>query len=222
MTGLDTAELKRRTGADRFEEDFAEVVFRFTGGPHVSFLTGIGKKIDVPANFASVFEHWRDKVRKRHEIPLGFSEQLLHGEDMDNVDADLMSAIYNPAHPEFVNAYIQGAKHKDLRFFVRARVGAIPQLDSPEEVALINYSPASMDDGIWYVAHLKSEYLRHTASSNEDRRLFATHSCKIETDISKNEHLFSVAKITFEPLVAGRESPEIRPPAKSSRDASVR
>ena len=60
-----------------------------------------------------------------------------------------------------------------------------------------------MDDGIWYVAHLKSEYLRHTASSNEDRRLFATHSCKIETDISKNEHLFSVAKITFEPLVAG-------------------
>ncbi len=142
-------------------------------------------------------------MRKRHEIPLGFSEQLLHGEDMDNVDADLMSAIYNPAHPEFVNAYIQGAKHKDLRFFVRARVGAIPQLDSPEEVALINYSPESMDDGIWYVAHLKSEYLRHTASSNEDRRLFATHSCKIETDVSKNEHLFSVAKITFEPLVAG-------------------
>jgi hypothetical protein len=82
-------------------------------------------------------------------------------------------------------------------------VGAIPQLDSPEEVALINYDPGGMDDGIWYLAHLKSEYLNRTASSQEDRRLFATRSYKIETVIAKNDHLFSTATITFAPLLAG-------------------
>ena len=61
-----------------------------------------------------------------------------------------------------------------------------------------------MDDGVWHLAHLKSEYLNRTASSSEDRRLFATHHYKIETVISKNDHLFSLATITFEPL-AGKE-----------------
>jgi aminopeptidase N len=86
---------------------------------------------------------------------------------------------------------------------VRTRVGALPQLDSPEEVALINYDPEGMNDGVWYLSHLKSEQLNRTASSAEDRRLFATHRYKIETVISKNDHLFSTATITFEALVAG-------------------
>jgi hypothetical protein len=66
---------------------------------------------------------------------------------------------------------------------MRTRVGALPQLDSPEEVALINYDPESMDDGVWYLDHMKSEYQNRTASSQEDRRLFATRSYKIETVI---------------------------------------
>jgi len=142
-------------------------------------------------------------MRQRQERPLGFTQYLLQGETMDNVDADVLSAVYNPAHPEFFNAYLRGQKHKDLRFFMRNRVGAVPQLDSPEEVALINYDPEGMEDGIWYLAHLKSEYLNRTANSREDRRLFATHRYKIETVIAKNGHLFSAATVTVEPLVAG-------------------
>jgi len=124
---------------------------------------------------------------------------------MDNVDADLLAAVYNRDHPRFINAYIRGKKHKDLRFFVRARVGAIPQLDSPEEVAVINYDPEGMEDGVWYLAHLKAEYDRHTASSQEERRIFATHGYKIETIVSKNQHLFSTATISFQPLIAGEK-----------------
>src|SRR5260370_33332477 len=100
---------------------------------------------------------------------------------MDNVDPALLAVFYKPSHPPFFNAYIRGKKHKDFRFFVRARVGALPQLDSPEEVTLINYDPGGMEDGVWYLAHLKSEYENRTASSHEDRRLFATHNYKIET-----------------------------------------
>jgi hypothetical protein len=203
FNALDTQELKRRVGSPEFDEDFTEVVLRFTGKEHQIFLRGLGSPADTPSEAAAVFENWKERMRRRREVPLGFTESLLHGEDMDNADADLLAAIYNPAHPPFLNAYIRGKKHKDLRFFIRTRVGAIPQLDSPEEVALINYDPEGMDDGIWYLNHLRVEYQNHTASSQEDRRLFATSFYKIETVISKNGHLFSTATITFQPLIAG-------------------
>jgi hypothetical protein len=142
-------------------------------------------------------------MRQRHDPATSFTQYLLEGEAMDNADADLLAAVYNGSHPEFFNAYLRGKRHKDLRFFVRTRVGALPQLDSPEEVALINFDPLGMDDGVWYLSHLKSEYLNHTANSREDRRLFATRGYKIETVIAKNGHLFSTATISFEPSVAG-------------------
>jgi hypothetical protein len=203
ITVLDAQELKRRTGSEEFEEDFSEAVFRFASQFNVSFVRGAGESVATPGEAANIFSHWKDQMRQRREQPLGFTEYLLHGELMDNVDADLLATYYNDQHPPFLNAYIHGKKHKDLRFFLRPRVGAIPQLDSPEEVALINYNPEGMDDGIWYLEHLKSECTKGTASSNEDRRLFATHAYKIETIIAKNQHLFSTATITFEPLLPG-------------------
>jgi Peptidase family M1 domain/Carboxypeptidase regulatory-like domain len=203
VTMLDAEELKRRVGSVEENEDFTEVVFRFSDGPHLNFLGGLGAKVETPGEAIAAFDRWKDLMRKRREEPLGFTEQLLHGERMDNVDADILAALYDRKHPQFINAYMRGTKHKDLRFFVRVRVGAIPQLDSPEEVALINYQPGGMDDGIWYLSHLKSEFVKHTASSLEDRRLFATHRYKIETIISKNQHLFSAATVTFQPLLSG-------------------
>jgi hypothetical protein len=200
---LDAHELERRTGEAEVNEDFTEAVFRFTGSARMNFLKGLGERVEPVAEAANVFSHWKERVRHRREYALGFTEGLLEGETMDNADADLLAAAYNPSHPDFFNAYIHGKKHKDLRFFVRHRVGAVPQLDSPEEVALINCNPEGMDDGVWYLAHLKAEYVNHTASSQEDRRLFATRRYKIETVIAKNQHLFSTATVTFAPLVAG-------------------
>jgi hypothetical protein len=203
VTDLDTRELKRRVGTPEFDEDFTEIVLRFTGKEHGIFLRKLGDPTETPVQAETAYDNWKQKMRQRREVPLGFTEDLLHGEDMDNVDADILAAVYNPTHPPFVNAYIRGKKHKDLRYFIRTRVGALPQLDSPEEVALINYDPEGMDDGIWYLDHLKAEYQNRTASSQEDRRLFATRSYKIETVISKNTHLFSTATITFQPLIEG-------------------
>jgi hypothetical protein len=203
-TPLDTSELKRRIGSDELDEDFTEVVFRFTSGGRMKLLPGLGAPIEPVTGAAGIaLKNWRERMRQRREYPVGFSDFLLHGETMDNVDADVLAAVYNNAHPEFFNAYIRGKKHKDLRFFVRQRVGAVPQLDSPEEIGLINYDPESMEDGIWYLAHFKAEYARGTANSREDRRLFATHRYKIETVIAKNGHLFSTATISFAPLIAG-------------------
>src|SRR5581483_6811477 len=200
---VDAQELDRRTGSKELEENFNQVVLRFTRSGRLLLLPAIKEETAPSAEVAEVFSHWREKMRQRREQPVSLTDYLLHGETMDNVDADVLSAIYNDAHPEFFNAYIRGEKHNDLRFFVRMRVGALPQLDSPEEVALINYDPQGMSDGVWYLSHIKTEYENRTASSREDRRLFATHSYQIETVIAKNGHLFSSASIRFEPLLSG-------------------
>ena len=198
---LDTEELKRRTGAETAEEDFGEVVFRFSGGIYPQFAASLGKQEDTPKEALEAFLRWRNRVRHRHEVPEGATQGILEGATIDNVDADILSAIYNPNHPPFLNAYIVGKPHKDLRFFVRARTGAIPQLDSPEEVALLNCNGGAMDDGIWYSQHMVTELKAHTASSQEEKRLFASRLYRIETVIGKNNHLASLATITFVPLI---------------------
>src|SRR6202041_1963730 len=167
------------------------------------FTTELGGQTETPPKTAAVFGRWKDKVRHRREIPEGFTQAILQSETIDNVDADVLAAIDNPKHPAFFNAYMHGTPHKDLRFFIRARVGAIPQLDSPEEVALINCNGGEMDDGVWDSAHLLAEQMAHTANSREDKRLFATHRYNIETVIARNDHLFGRATIAFEPLIAG-------------------
>jgi hypothetical protein len=198
----DRRELERRIGAPEVNEDFVEIVFRFTRDAWPKFSAGLHEQAGTPAEATLVLNRWRERMRQRRERPEGFSQGLLQGDTMDNVDADILAAVYNPQHPLFINAYIRGTKHKDLRYFVRTRVGALPQLDSPEEIALVNYDPQGMDDGVWYLAHFKSEYLGRSARSDEDRRMFATRSYKIETVIAKNQHFFSSATITFEPLLS--------------------
>ena len=199
----DEQEITRRAASATAEEDFHEVVFRFIGSFYPQLVANISKTVETPAEAATVVQHWRERLRYRHEVPEGFTQDVLESETIDNIDADILASIYNPKHPAFFNAYMAGKPHKDLRFFVRLRTGAVPQLDSPEEVALINCNGGSDDDGFWYSQHIVPELKALTASSEEDKRLFATRRYKIETVIGKNNHFFSRATVTFEPLVDG-------------------
>ena len=203
LSHVDTQEMIRRSGKPTAEEDFSEVVFRFTPGLYPKVAAAFGPRVDTPREAIEALQHWQNKVRHRHEVPEGLTQGIFEQESIDNVDADVLAAIYNPKHPPFFNAYMVGAPHKDLRFFVRSRVGAIPQMDSPEEVALINFNGGGMDDGVWYSEHLAAELKAQSADSREDRRLFATRRYNIETVIAKNNHLYSRATLTFAPLVSG-------------------
>ena len=203
LGGLDSSEMMRRAGSPTAEEDFTEIVFRFTREQMPLFKEILAAKVATPAEAATAFQHWKEKVRHRHEVPEGMTQAIFESESIDNVDADMLAAVYNPKHPSIFNAYMHGSPHKDLRFYIRARVGALPQIDSPEEVALVNFNGGGMDDGIWYSQHFKSELAARSANSAEDRRLFATRRYTIETVIGKNEHLASRATIWFDPLVSG-------------------
>ena len=200
---VDIQEMIRRSGKPTAEEDFTEVVFRFTPGLYPQVAAAFGPRVETPREATEAWKNWKNKVRHRHEYPEGLTQAFFEQESIDNVDADLLAALYNPKHPPFFNAYVVGAHHKDLRFFMRSRVGAAPQMYSPEEVALINFNGGGMDDGVWYSEHLAAELKAQTANSLEDRRLFATRRYNIETVIAKNNHLYSRAIVTFAPLVSG-------------------
>jgi Peptidase family M1 domain/Carboxypeptidase regulatory-like domain len=199
---IDISELKRRTGSEELHESFTRVVFRFTGTtPGLIRLTAEEK--ETPREAQDAWTDWQRLVRHRNEEPLSLTEALLSGGGIDNVDADILAGLYNGSHPPLFAAYIRGTQHKGLRFTVREHGGAIPQIDSPEETALLNYAPGALDDGIWYMAHLKREYEAGSANSQEERRFFAAKKFTIETEIGKNKHLTSVATIDLQPVVAG-------------------
>lgn len=200
---IDINELKRRAQTDTVQQDFTEVVFRFSPKMYSTFVSGLGAKAQTPPEAAAAFDRYKHKVRDRHEFPVGFTQAIFEGETMDNVDADLLAAVLNPEHPEFINAYIHGAQHHDLRFFVRNHVGALSQLDTPEEVGLVNFDNDEFDDGVWYSSHLLTELKAHTASSLEEKRLFATHKYTMEVVVAKNNHLVTRCAISYSPLLPG-------------------
>ena len=203
-------DIRRRIKTDTVEEDFSEIVFRYSGPFNRAFMSALKGATTAPPEAVNALRHWRESVRLRREVPLGFTDNILEGDAMENVDAEVLASIYNPNRPGFFDAYIRGAKRKDLRFFYRPRGGAIPELCSPDEVALINHDPEGMEDGIWYLDHLASEYQKGAVSSEEERRYLAARKFQIETVIGKNDHLTSVATVTFEPLLPGERVVKFR------------
>ncbi len=200
---MDRRELARRAHGEQVDEDFTSVVFRYTGNYNQIFIQGLKEPAEQP-KAASIFSQWKEQIRTRHIEARSFTESLLNGSEMDNTDADLLAWLYNPvSEHSLLQAYIRGTKHKDLRFFARARGGAISGLGSPEEVGLINYDPEGLDDGIWYLSHKQAEFAAGTANSLEERRFVAARKFTIETVIGGNDHLTSIATVTFQPLLAG-------------------
>jgi Peptidase family M1 domain len=151
---------------------------------------------------AEYLNDYRHRLRSRLESPRSLLESLVTGDAMDNVEADLLTDLYNPKQPGAFNAYLHGKKHSDLRFFVRPR-GAFPELGTPEEVALINYDPEAQQEGIWYLSHTVAELQNHTASSDENKRSVESQSYKISTTITKADHLVATTEIHLRAVTEG-------------------
>lgn len=187
-------------GADEADEEFSSAVFCFTDGTAAE-IRAAGTSVVPSAAVGLAWREFRDRIRKRNDPPRSMLESLLGDNDIGNVDADLLADLYAPSRSTFL-AYMHGRKHEDLRFIVNES-GAIPELRSPEEVALINYDPGSEHEGIWYMSHLQSEWEKKTASSNEDRRWVRAIGFRIDTTIGDNNHLAATTVVRLRALVDG-------------------
>ena len=189
------------TGQTQVDEEFESAVLVFTDGTYEELKRSLKTAADGGRNL-TVLRDLHHQLRRREEFARSMTEYLLQGNDVDNVEADVLADLYNPQGDGFFNAYIHGKKRSDLRFFLTPR-GAIPEILSTEEVGLVNLDPGGPQDGILYLTHRVSEWQNGSALRDEDRRIAAARSYKIETVIGKNEHLTSIATMRFEPLRDG-------------------
>jgi Carboxypeptidase regulatory-like domain/Peptidase family M1 domain len=200
---LERGYLRLITEKDSVDEAFEKAVFCFTDNTfeEIKRQAQPGGPGTADARARDVLGGFHRRVRFRPERPRSFVEFLLAFEG-ENIDAEILGDIYNPKRPGFFSAYLFGRKYDDLRYYVRPR-GALPQMLAPEEVALINLDPGGEKEGIWYLAHLASEYKSGTASSDEDKRIVDVEHYRIETAIDNGEKLTAVAEVTFTPLGDG-------------------
>ncbi len=192
--------LKLLTEKEAVLEPFDRAVFYFTDETWRE-IKSTGKECAADPRVKDTLRDFRDRTRRNTETPRSFVEAIYSGEYVENIDATILGYLYNPKRAQFFSAYIFGKKHNDLRFHVRP-YGAMPQMLSPEEVALINYDVAGSEEGVWYLSHLESEWRAGTASSSEDKRFIDAEHYRIETVIA-GEKLTATCELTFVALADG-------------------
>ncbi len=197
---LETNYLKLVTDKDTVNEPFERVVLVFTDTTYTE-IKKQGRPGAVDARAKEALRDYHNRMRRNTETPRSMLEALLTGEDVENVEAELLADLYNPKRPPCFNAYINGRKHGDLRFLLRP-FGALPQLLSPEEVALLNVDPQGKEEGVWYLSHPEAEFKNNTASSEEDKRTIDAEHFRIETAIT-GEKLTASAELTYKALLDG-------------------
>ncbi len=192
--------LKFITGKEAFTESFGRAVFTFTDDTYQE-IKKQGQAGSADARAADALREFQKRMRRNTDTPRSMIESMLSGEDVENIEAELLNGLYNPKRPPMFNAYISGKKYNDLRFLIRPD-GAMTSLPAPEEVALIHLDPQGKEEGILYLAHQESELKSGKAGSGEDKRIFDVEHYKIETAI-RGEKLTANAEITFKALADG-------------------
>lgn len=189
--------LKFVTGKETFTDSFNRAVFVFTDDTYQE-IKKQGQAGSADPRATDALKDFQKRTRHNTETPRSMTEAMLSGEDVENIEAELLNGLYNSKRAPFFNAYISGKKYNDLRFMVRPD-GVMPSLPAPEEVALIHLDPLGKEDGILYLAHLESELKSGNAGSGEDKRIIDAENYKIETAI-RGEKLTASTELTFKAL----------------------
>ncbi len=79
----------------------------------------------------------------------------------------------------------------------------MPDMPSPEEVALVNVDQGGERSGEWYLSHFESEWKSGQASSREDRHVAAAVHYHVETTIGGGGQLTAAADISVTAKVDG-------------------
>ncbi|HEY8460523.1 MAG TPA: carboxypeptidase-like regulatory domain-containing protein, partial [Blastocatellia bacterium] len=193
LIALEKRYLKMMTESDAVVEPFDRMALYFTDET-AQEVKSVGKESAADQRMKDTLREFRSRMRRNTERPRSFVESMYSGEDVENIEATILGHLYNPKRPPLFSAYIFGKKHNDLRFHIRP-YGAIPQIISPEEVALVNHDVGGKEEGIWHLSHLESEWKAGSASSNEDKRTIDAEHYRIETVIN-GEKLTATCELT--------------------------
>ncbi len=190
---LAVVRLKRMMGSDSVSEDFTAMVVFFSDATFDE-IKGHSEIVDEsPVRHEEELKRVRSVIQGRREPreswPRSWLELLLNYDNIPNYDAEILAEIYNGAvgeHAGSFRAFLHGEKYSDLRFLMNPH-GALPVLDAPEEVAVVNFNPNSNADGVWYLSHTLAELQAGRADSKEEKRLIAADHYKMDVLIGDRE-----------------------------------
>ncbi|MDT4968245.1 MAG: hypothetical protein QOJ64_2982 [Acidobacteriota bacterium] len=174
------------TGEPTITEQFTKLTLRFTDKTYDEIKASSQARI---ARSGPQAARARDIYRDNQE--------LLRKELRTNVELRTLIDLYTPQRPGFLIAFIGGKRFEKLVFQIDPL--GIPEV-SPEEVLLSSYGET--DGGLWTAFHLSDEYIKNTASSDEDHRIFDITHHQIDGAINGTKIAASDV-VTFRALVNG-------------------
>lgn len=184
---IEEAHINKIIGRPDVDETFDAALLCFTDGTPAE-IQGQAKNISLDPKAADALKDFRQKLRDK---------------SLSNVEADLLSELYNPGQGGSFRAFLHAKPDSDLRFLL-VPTGAASDLPSPEEVGLINIDPSGERAGIWYLSHLDSEWKsQQGANSIEDRRVAAPAHYRIETTIGGSGQISATAQVQLTAKVDG-------------------
>lgn len=177
--------LKTVTEKETFSESFTRLVMVFSDDTYEEIKKQGEAAGNADNQALDTLKDFQNRVRNRERA------------SGENIEAEILTDLYNLKRAPSFNAYLFGKNHNDLRFHVRP-YGA----HDCEEVLLINADWQAKDAGLLYSGHFESEYKKGTASSEEDKRVIDVEHYHLDNAI-KGEKLTATAEITFVPRLNG-------------------
>jgi hypothetical protein len=164
-------------GNEEFDEDFDQVVFRFTDATAAELRKAATGKGRPDPEFAKAAQGMQD-----------FARHTLH----ENLDLRLLQDVTSPSPDGALIAAVNGRKNSHLYFFIDPN--GVEGL-APEEVALLNYNWHENSLTFPLAFHRAVEYMARTARSDEQNGTSTILSENLDVTIEKSGFLAALATV---------------------------
>ena len=118
---------------------------------------------------------------------------------MDNLEADLLTDLYNPKAPGFFSAYFTATTFRPAIPSAASRRVSRPMSPPEEVVGHQCRSGKRLRKASGTCRTSAGEIANHTANSDENNRTVQADHYKIETAIAKNDHFTAATVLDFMP-----------------------
>ena len=182
------------THSEVFDEEFDEVVLRFTDETSAELHKASTGKVEPNTEYAKAAEELRGFLRHHATVGYPFTGGTIYDRNIyGNLDLRLLEDVLSPAPGGYFNAALHGKKNGRV-FFILDPQGVAGL--APEEVSLEYWSRTYETMTYPLAFHRAAEYANGTASGNEHNAAYRIVSEDLDVTIEKNGFLSSIATVT--------------------------
>jgi hypothetical protein len=182
--------------SQEFDEDFDEVVLRFTDATAGELHKASAGSGQPDKAYTKAAEELSSFLRHHAEGSYDANGHMMYYSKLyGNLDLRLLEDVLSPAPGGYFFASIHGKKNSHLYFIYDPH--GVDEV-APEEVALLNWDGTNDTETIPLAFHRAAEYANGTASGNEDNAAYKILHQDLDVSIEKSGFLTSQATIEIE------------------------